>query len=335
MEQGNLKVLVIRRGALGDVIQVAACFDQVRVQRPEVEIHVLTDRSCFPLLERMGSVSKLHEWPRDTDPIGYSATLTAARTIKTEKVDLIINLMPAVKSKLIAWYCKVPSEVLKKKRFTERGSVLRNMQTSHVAHEYFETFQRALGLFPLGRESLVPVIQADPNKGSTCANRMAIGLVLGVAPKRQNKAWPIERFLKLSKMLLQEFDCEVILIGGKRECELARSFPSDERIQNRIGLELSESIAEMQKCSIVVGADTGPTHIATALGVPVVMCFGPTSASRTGPLGTGTVIRPPEEMLCWPCERRKCPLRGDAFQQCMRSISVSDVFEACRTILGG
>ena len=95
-------MLVIRRGALGDVIHVSACFDQVKAQRPDVEIHVLTDRSCFPLLEPMTSVSKIHEWPRNSDPIGYVATLTAARTIRTEQVDLIVNLMPAVKSKLIA-----------------------------------------------------------------------------------------------------------------------------------------------------------------------------------------------------------------------------------------
>ncbi len=328
-----MKVLVIRRGALGDVVHVSACFDQVKAQRPDVEIHILTDRSCFPLLEPMASVSKVHEWPRNSDPIGYAATLAAARKIKAERVDLIVNLMPAVKSKLIAWYCKVPSVTLKKQRYSERGMALRDSPRLHVAEEYYEAFQRGLGLLPMARKDLVPRIQGSSINLAQQSQKVRIGLVLGVGTRRQNKAWPIEHFVELAKRLLSNSDREFVLIGGSDETTLAEQMPCGNRIHNRIGASLAETMYELQSCSLVFGADTGPMHIATALGVPVVICYGPTSSHRTGPLGKGTVLVPPSSMECWPCELRSCPLRGDEFRQCMREISVDDALEACLSLL--
>ncbi len=328
-----MKVLVIRRGALGDVIHVSACFDQVKAQRPDVEIHVLTDRSCFPLLEGMKSVDKIHEWPRNSDPIGYVATLTAARRIKAEQVDLIVNLMPAVKSRLIAWFCKVPSVTLKKQRNSSRGLALRNSPILHVAEEYYETFQRGIGLMPLTREKLVPLIQGSSDSEEQQSQKKRIGLVLGVGTRRQNKAWPLENFAELANKLLSNSDCDIVLIGSAEEATLAEQMPSDERIHNRIGVSLTETMQELESCTIVIGADTGPMHIATALGVAVVMCFGPTSSIRTGPLGKGVVLVPPSSMECWPCELRNCPLHGNEFRQCMREISVNEALEACRSLL--
>jgi 3-deoxy-D-manno-octulosonic-acid transferase/heptosyltransferase-1 len=82
-----------------------------------------------------------------------------------------------------------------------------------------------------------------------------------------------------------------------------------------------------RKAALLITTDSGPMHIAAAVGTPVIALFGPTSASRTGPYGEGHfVIR--RDLACSPCFLKKCETR-----HCMKDISVEDVLEAAKKML--
>jgi len=92
--------------------------------------------------------------------------------------------------------------------------------------------------------------------------------------------------------------------------------------------DLQGLAAAMKRCSTVVSNDSGPMHLAAALGVPVVAIFGSTDPSLTHPLGPHKILasKPP----CSPCMRRKCPL---GHYRCLEEISVEDVMRATEEFL--
>ena len=85
---------------------------------------------------------------------------------------------------------------------------------------------------------------------------------------------------------------------------------------------LRELIALLEKCSLVLTNDSGPMHISSALGVPVIALFGSTDATRTGPYRGGHVIQ--KQVSCSPCFKRVCPIDF----RCMKGIETAEVLAA-------
>jgi heptosyltransferase-1 len=97
---------------------------------------------------------------------------------------------------------------------------------------------------------------------------------------------------------------------------------------NLAGRTTLQSLAALfKRADLVISTDTGPMHIAAAVGTPVVALFGPTSVTRTGPFGSGHQVLQ-AALPCVPCFRRRC-----ATKDCMAEISVQQVLKAVRKVL--
>ncbi|MDO9229609.1 MAG: glycosyltransferase family 9 protein [Syntrophales bacterium] len=146
----------------------------------------------------------------------------------------------------------------------------------------------------------------------------------------ETKLWEDEKFAELGDRLREELGIGVVLTGGE-------SGPL-ERIRGRMRTEaanlggrttLRELACLYRQASLVVTTDSGPMHLAAAMGTPVVALFGPTDPARTGPYGHGhRVIR--HALSCAPCLRKRCD-----DPRCMTEICVEEVFEAAREALAG
>ena len=144
----------------------------------------------------------------------------------------------------------------------------------------------------------------------------------------ETKLWTNEKFAELCDRIRTELKIGVVLTGGE-------AAPLD-RIRGRmktaaVNLGGRTTLRELAclygKASLVVTTDSGPMHIAAAVGAPVVALFGPTDPGRTGPYGPGhRVIR--RELSCSPCFRKRCET-----QACMREIGVGEVLDAVREML--
>jgi 3-deoxy-D-manno-octulosonic-acid transferase/heptosyltransferase-1 len=142
--------------------------------------------------------------------------------------------------------------------------------------------------------------------------------------KWTTKLWEPERFAALADRMQKELGCGIIFTGS------AQDRAEIDEIMERMGekptnLAGETSLKELaylySKCQLLVTTDTGPMHIAAAMGCPVVALFGPTAPWRTGPYGKGHwVIR--DEIECSPCFNKKCD-----HVSCMRNITVDKVFE--------
>lgn len=151
--------------------------------------------------------------------------------------------------------------------------------------------------------------------------------VVAICPGSTNslaKRWGTERFAALADRLIEQADAEVVLIGAKQEMDVTEQVVSAMRHQPKIltgELTLAETIAALDLCAVLISNDTGPAHIAAALGTKIIAIFGPTNPLTTRPFGAHAhVVRQPP--ACAPCMLRVCPID----HRCMTAITVEEVF---------
>lgn len=139
------------------------------------------------------------------------------------------------------------------------------------------------------------------------------------------KRWPAERFAALADMLVEKSGADILLIGAREELdvsqEVARRMHSSPCVLTG-ATDLSTTAALLGISDLLVTNDTGPAHVAAAVGCPVVVIFGPTNPLTTRPFSSlaDVVRRPPD---CAPCMLRDCPID----HRCMTAINAEEVFE--------
>ncbi len=167
-------------------------------------------------------------------------------------------------------------------------------------------------------------------------NRLWLGLNPG-AEYGPAKRWPADRFIAAAITLHEQTNCSWIIFGARDP----GTKQVTEELERKLGRKcvvnlagqttLRELCAGLKFCKLVLTNDTGPMHVAAALGTPVVVPFGSTSAELTGPglPGNGRHVFLKSSVPCAPCFLRECPIDF----RCMKSISVEAVSAACRDIL--
>ena len=156
-------------------------------------------------------------------------------------------------------------------------------------------------------------------------------MVLHPAARWRTKLWETGRWRALAAALLAE-GAGVLLTGGDADGALAAEIGAglDPAPLSLVGrLSLKELAAVLGGSDLMVSVDSGPMHMAAAMGTPVVALFGPTDPRRTGPLGAGSVLQRP--LPCSPCLQRRCRIAD--VHRCMRDLGVAEVLTAVRALL--
>jgi lipopolysaccharide heptosyltransferase II len=206
---------------------------------------------------------------------------------------------------------------------------------THQTREYLH-LAAALGASP---EPLPPrlaiateeVQAASMNFGLDAAGRMFVGLNPG-AEYGPAKRWPLQRFAAVAREIGPRLGCAFLIFGGRSDIPMARELEAglsraSVPVLNLAGrTSLRELCALLKLCRVLLTNDTGPMHVAAALGTPVVVPFGSTSPELTGP---GLPGDPNQRLLksnapCSPCFRRTCPID----LRCMNGIGVREVTAA-------
>ena len=241
----------------------------------------------------------------------------------------------------MAWMRKRPIGEIKKlaaadgnHRPISEDDVLPNAAITHQTHEYLHLVA-ALGANP---EPLAPQLLIQDREVEAAKQKFGLGKIsqpmFSLNPGAEYgpaKRWPAEKFIAVAKEIQKSTDCFWLLFGGRNDEPLAAQIQSAIGIrQSAINLagqtSLRELMALLKLCRVVLTNDTGPMHVAAALGVSVVVPFGSTSPELTGP---GLPGDPRHRLLksdapCSPCFLRECPIDF----RCMNGISAGRVVEA-------
>jgi heptosyltransferase-2 len=214
---------------------------------------------------------------------------------------------------------------------------VRNGEVSRSAHQSYEYLHltAALGANqePLPAKLFVAqdeIEVAGKKFGLEQSSKPVLGLNPG-AEYGQAKRWPMDKFIATAKEIRQRTNCRWILFGGKNDMELAGQIASaiggGQEVINVAGkTSLRELMALLKQCRVFLTNDTGPMHVAAALGVPTVAIFGSTSPELTGPISTdASLLRLLTSTApCSPCFLRECPIDF----RCMNGIGVERVVKA-------
>ncbi len=160
--------------------------------------------------------------------------------------------------------------------------------------------------------------------------------IVGLFPGAEwgaSKRWPMARFAELARELRRRYPAvaEIVVAGPKEVWLAVRVHEESGKIHPVIGpdLDLAGLAGVLSHLDVLVTNDSGPMHLAAALGVPCVALFGPTDRRRTAPAGAGHRVLS-LDLWCSPCFRRRCPL---LHQRCLRGIGAGTVADAALALL--
>lgn len=328
------KILIIKPSSLGDVIHGLPVLHAVAARFPQSEIHWVVARGFHQVLENHPLIHKLwiidkNSWKK---PLKACGTVTEIRKLafdlKREKFDLVIDLQGLFRSAMIGLFTGAEDRVgFDAAREGAKYSYTHRVKTAVEIHAVEKNMRIAefLGCPPGEPRFPFPPLEVPPELTGLLPDEYAV-----IAPSAGTrvKRWPVVHFGYLASRL--PVRSVIVAAGSDRDIADEISALSNGRAVSLAGKTgLRELAAIIRGAKFLVCPDTGPMHIAAALGVPVFAVFGPTSPVRTGPYGKiHTVIR--SDLACSPCFRRK-PCRE---WKCMIGISPVRVLAAIQDRLG-
>ena len=203
----------------------------------------------------------------------------------------------------------------------------------HAVDRYLDIV-RSLGWKGNDKKNYIPITSADKHNVDTLLEKHGVKereRIVLVSPKArwQTKLWSEDKFAALCDRLIEELGYEVIMVGGKGDKDyIGRIFSimKSRAIDVSGRTKLRQLAYLMTIAPLVICLDSGPMHIASAVGTKTIALFGPTSIDRTGPYGKNhVVIR--RDLQCSPCFNKTC---DDI--KCMNDIGVEAVLEAVKNI---
>jgi heptosyltransferase II len=343
------KLLVIRFGALGDILQLSPSLHQFQALYPEADIHFLTAPLYPEMLNAAFPCGKIWTYNKKE---GWLSYLKLIQKLKAENYTGIVNLHPSFRTWVLEKLLGINQariSIYKKEKFKVKGEALRHQSRKHATEDFWTPFEALHRKFsgenvdtPSPNIPFIPSLSltkpASPQEASIPPKKKTLGIIPGVGSKRSNRAWPLAFYKALITRISAETNHRILLFGGHDERDLAESLCISPQVENHCGQHsILETAQLMAHCSVIVGGDTGPLHLASAVGTPLISLYGPTSLQRTGPMGHQPIISftPPEDLTCWPCELSECPLEGKKHLACMNGISVLDVYQTIQKQMNG
>lgn len=341
IENSVRRVLLVQLDHLGDAVITTAMLPPLREAYPGASIEVLASARNYPLFAACEEIDRVHvakvnRFASWLPGLWLPAMLAWAWTLRRRRYDLGIDVRGEFPHALLLFLAGVRRRVGWN---AGGGGFLLTDSPEYFPHRP-ETESRAALLRVLGialEEPIAPRMQARAddrlwNDGDPRGTRRRIVLHIGAGT--QAKRWPVEHWRELLGRLIVDGDYQIALVGGTADVQRAAEILGDRpwpNVLNAAGqLELPRTAALLAGADLFIGADSGPAHLAAALGTSVVVLFSGTNhAAQWQPRGPRVVVLR-HAVACSPCHRRQCPW---AEHPCMTRIRPEQVLAAAKAML--
>jgi lipopolysaccharide heptosyltransferase I len=306
------RILIIKPSAIGDVVHTLPVLSLLRRRWPKARIEWLVTPGCAGLLEGHPLLDEIVLFDRRRyaglwrDPRGAWGLFGFTRDLKQRGYDLVLDLQGLLRSAWLAWKTECPLRVgFSQARefapifYTHRIGV--GSAEQHAVDRYLK-LAAAIGCGAGPAE--FPLSVSDKDRAAV-AGRLPAGPFAVLLPGTNwpTKRWPTAQFAALVEPLRQRLGLASVVAGGAADRVLAMQISGATDLTGQT--TLGELVALLDRASLVIANDSGPMHIAAALGKPLVALFGPTNPIRTGPYGRAdSVLR--VDIPCSPCYSRRC-----------------------------
>lgn len=324
-------ILVIRYSALGDVVLATSVLEPLRARFPKARIEWVTDALYAPILEGLPEVAHVHRITRE----GADSALPLAARLRG-RFDVVIDLQNKVRSAIVA-RAAAPLRTAFRRRTALRAllSVFGAdppLVRAHATRLYAEALQ------PLGIEAPGPLkINLSPRARALAADALqgvaAPAVALAPGARWATKRWPAERFAEVADALHAE-GVSIVLCGGPGDRDAFAAFRAATRAKVAADLSflpIDALAAALARVQLLVACDSGPVHLATAVGTPALALFGPTSAARWGPPPPGRALS--LGLACSPCSNHGGDYCPEGHHRCLADLAPDAVLSAAREML--
>ncbi|HET6387006.1 MAG TPA: lipopolysaccharide heptosyltransferase II [Armatimonadota bacterium] len=328
------RILIVKLSSIGDVVHALPVARSLRLGFPDAYICWAVHRSCREVVEGNPYLDEVFVLEEKT----LGRLFRAGIQLRAKGFDTAIDLQGLFVSGLLTWLSGSRDRIgfignqEMRRLFINRPSVRSNRRML-PPYCYMEFAVAAGG----------PSLEPAPEIFVSAEHRRAAGELLAPALSRggpivalnpgarwDTKRWSIEGFAAVADQLMDEHGAEVVIIGGPGDRPLADAIAAKMR-SNPLSIAGQTSLktlaAVFERSAIYLGGDTGPMHIAAAMGTPVLAIFGPTDPEKTGPVGAPyRIIR--HEVPCGPCRLHEC-----GHHTCMRRVTPEEVTAAALELI--
>lgn len=330
-----MKIVVRAPNWIGDSILALPAVRCLSQNFPEAQIWIAAKPWVKDLFQSHDFIKGVIPLPAAND---FKSMRKSAKVMKAFHFDTGVLLANSFGSALLLYLAKVPhrwgySRDGRAFLLTRKVSLKRNKHSSHQA-DYYMALISGLGLkthspklfLPLTREEKEEARKLLFSQGIETERPLVIlnpGASYGPA-----KRWPAQNYAALGRLLQEKNKANILITGSADEGELGHSIASLMATKPLVltgQTDLRRLAALISQSTLFVTNDSGPMHMANALGVPVIAIFGPTDPRATGPFQDPAVVIK-KDTVCWPCSYRDCPFD----HRCMMAIAPEEIFAACQ-----
>jgi len=311
------RILVIRIDGLGDLILSLPLIDSLRAAYPDAKIDILVRPYLLGLSGVIKSIDTL---------IAYKGAFDAFRRIPDRKYDVVIDMLRdyRIEPALVSLFSKAPIRIGFKGGFRE---VLFNRPVDELKNSGKSMVELDLELLkPLNVPASVTVPRIDAGKG---AAKEILTIAIHPGGRYESQRWPPARFALLAGKILEGYRASVVIIGGPDDRETVERIIKavDNSNVKAVFPEMKDLAYLLSASNLLICNNSGPLHLAAALGVPTVSMMGPTDTVLWWPKGDNQIVIR-KDTGCSPCSLGRC-----GPHKCMDLITVEEVLDKVRDML--
>ncbi len=339
------RILVIRTDRIGDVVLSTPVIGALRESYPNAFIAAMVAPCCKEILDGNPDLDEVIVYDKEARHRNFFGSLGFLKKVWSQRFDLAIILHPTNRAHLISFLAGIPVRVGYRRKMgflLTHGLAHRKELGEQHEVDYNLDLLKIIGISVRSRRTFVPLKKESERwandflqaNGITHQDKL---LAINPGASCPSKIWPAENFSRAADLLSKEYGFKVLIVCGPKECHLADAVIRGMSVP-AFSLAGKTSITQLtsilKRCVLFISNDSGPVHIACALGVPVISIFGRKqpglSPVRWGPLGANSRFLH-KDIGCIECFAHNC---RKSFA-CLKQVTAEDVFSCAKEILGG
>jgi len=338
-----VNILIVKLSAVGDVIHTLPSLSALRELYPGAHITWVVEEAAADIIRNHPDldcliVSRRKGWQKEIKAGRIRKPLREIKSflheLRARDYDLVIDFHGLFKSAILVFLCrgkrKLGYDSYQELSGLFYGEKIPEDMTKHAVERYLD-FPKFLGARIAHPVFQIAIGEENKEKVDQLLNSYQVSgpfVVMNPVAYWDTKLWDDDRFAALCDRVFETYNLPVILTGQKAPALEKIRLRARGGVVNLEGQTTLKDLAELyRRAALLVTTDSGPMHLAAALGTPVVALFGPTDPNRTGPYGLGHIVIQ-ASLDCVPCFRKSCQ-----DMTCMTGITVDQVFDAVARVL--
>jgi heptosyltransferase I len=351
------RICILKPSALGDVVQSLPVLPALRARWPQADVTWVIRDDLSELVEGHPSIDEWLPFARRGGVLAFARLL---RRLKSRRFDLVIDLQGLARTAVMSLAAGAPLrvglETSREGAGLAHNIVLPGTGRDVPAYARYRRLSDIIAPHAITAEgarniSVLPpalngtrgrrAVAAPPAKSADGSRDTPLLLAVHPGGKWPSKRWPVGRFAAVIARAVREWNSRVVVLGGATERERNRSLVASLRaavpacdVEDLTGAtSLARLAAVLRDADVLLSSDSGPLHLAAALGTPVVGVYTSTSPHLSGPAPCASHDGPRHQLVAAPtpcagCYRRQCPHPQPTTNACQRDLTVERVWQA-------